>query len=327
VPWALDRAQRSRFRRISRRQPANSPAGAISRRRGYLRGPRRFLLPLDFCHGPLTSNVKYSVAVAVLATVANSRVSAARTNVISPAAVVLVKPIIACGPRPCPGDRYAQLWLPARKNTIMQRTLEITSANPIIRRVNTLAGWGILALAVMGLISLYGNNFVPSPAIVHVTELLTVAAGLFYAIFFLGVGRFGWDTQNPKVIAATQQLPLISKAYIRVPLMFLVLAGFAWMSFSNALPWALNAAIGQEGAMTVVVRGWQPAFYARFRHYCAKPTIEHVPFGMLGRRSLCVGDQHKSSEFPPGTVLSLSGRASAFGISPDKYRIVSRPLT
>ena len=34
MPCALDRAQRPRFRRISRRQPANSPAGAISQRRG-----------------------------------------------------------------------------------------------------------------------------------------------------------------------------------------------------------------------------------------------------------------------------------------------------
>ena len=179
-----------------------------------------------------------------------------------------------------------------------------------------------------GAASLFASNFVPS----HLTVLLTMAAsvlvGVFYAAFFLGVGHFGWDLSNPRVRAAIEQSPKLSKVYVRIPLMTMVFAGAAWLSFSNALPWALTAAVGRRGSMTVVVSGWQDAFYsARAGHSCARPTLRGVPFMMVGRYALCVGDQFKRADFPPGTSLSLIGRVSSLGIVPDHYRVIAHGST
>lgn len=194
-----------------------------------------------------------------------------------------------------------------------------------MRRVNLAASCGIVILLLGGLASLYASSFVPSQLTVRITKAAAVLVGLFYGVFFLGVGHFGWDESNPKVRAAIQQSPRMAKAYIRVPLMAMVFAGSAWMSFSSAFPWALTAAIGTHGSMPVVVNGWQDSFYgSRAGHSCAKPTLHGVPFMMMGRHALCVGDQYKPSDFPPGTSLSLIGRVSLFGIIPDHYRVISR---
>lgn len=197
--------------------------------------------------------------------------------------------------------------------------------SPGVRRLNLAASWGMMILILGGLASLYASSFVPSHLTVRLTKVVAMLVGLFYGAFFLGVGHFGWDTSNPKVRAAIQQSPQVAKAYVRVPLMTMVFAGAAWMSFSSAFPWALTAAIGRRGSMTVVVDGWQGAFYSsRAGHSCAKPTLHDVPFMMMGRYALCVGDRYKQSDFPPGTSLSLIGRVSPFGVVPDHYRVISR---
>lgn len=200
-----------------------------------------------------------------------------------------------------------------------------TSIAPGIRRLNTAASCGMLVLIAGGLVSLFASNFVPSPVTVRITLAASILVGLFYGVFFFGVGHFGWDKSNPKVRAAIQRSPRMAKAYLRVPLMALVFAGSAWVSFSNVFPWALTAAIGGSGSMTVVVDGWQDAFYSvRAGHSCARPTLRDVPFMTMGRYALCVGDQFRRSDFPPGTSLSLIGRVSSLGIVPYRYRVISR---
>lgn len=202
-----------------------------------------------------------------------------------------------------------------------------TPVPPGVRRVNLAASWIMVILILGGLASLHASSFVPSHLTVLITKAAAILAGLFYGVFFLGVGHFGWDRSNPKIRAAIQQSPKVAKAYIRVPLMAMVFAGSAWLSFSSAFPWALTAAIGGHGSMTVVVAGWQDAFYSpRAGHSCAKPTLRDVPFMMMGRYALCVGDQYKQADFPPGTSLSLIGRVSPFGIIPDRYRFISHSV-
>jgi hypothetical protein len=195
----------------------------------------------------------------------------------------------------------------------------------IVRRLNQMAAGGMLVLSLGGLVSLFASNFVPSHMTVQIAKSAALLAGLFYGLFFLGIGHFGWDESNPRVTVAIEQNPKATKVYIRVPLMLAVSAGFAWMSFSTVFPWALNAAIGRPGTMIVIVDGWQNAFYgSRVGHSCAKPTLRGIPFMMMGRYALCVGDQHKPSDFLRGTSLSLMGRVSALGIAPDHYRVISR---
>lgn len=195
---------------------------------------------------------------------------------------------------------------------------------PSIRRLNLIAGWGMAALIFSGFVSVVASDFVPSHLTVQLTKIASILVGLFCGVFFLGVGHFGWDKANPKVRAAMQQSPRLAHAYVRVPLMAGVLAGFTWMSFSNVLPWAATAVIGRRGTMTVIVDGWQGEFYSRSGRSCAKPTLRGVPFMMMGRYALCVGDQYKQSDFPPGTSLVLIGRVSLLGVMPDHYRVVSR---
>ena len=114
----------------------------------------------------------------------------------------------------------------------------------------------------------------------------------------------------------------LGQVYVRAPFMAVVFAGFAWMSFSNLLPLALTAIVGKQGSMAVVVKGWERAsFSLRSGSSCARPTPYGVPFWMLGRNALCVGDQHSESDFPRGSTLLLLGRASALGIIPDRYRV------
>jgi hypothetical protein len=196
--------------------------------------------------------------------------------------------------------------------------------SPRVRMLNRAFSWGMLALSIMGLYSIFLSNFVPAPTTVAVAKVLTSAVGVSYAVFFVGFEQFGWDPQNPKVVAAVAQRPILGKVYVRAPFMAVVFAGFAWMSFSNVLPLALTAIVGKQGSMAVVVKGWERAsFSGRSGSSCARPTLDGVPFGMLGRQALCVGDQRSESDFPPGSTLLLVGRASALGIIPDRYRVDS----
>jgi hypothetical protein len=194
--------------------------------------------------------------------------------------------------------------------------------SPRVQMVNRAFGWGMLGLSISGLYSIFLSNFVPAPTTVSVAKVLTSVVGLSYAVFFVGFEQFGWDPQNPKVMAAVAQRPILGKVYVRAPFMAAVFAGFAWMSFSNVLPLALTAIVGKQGSMAVVVKGWERAsFSLRSGSSCARPTLDGVPFGMLGRNALCVGDQHSESDVPPGGTLLLLGRVSALGIIPDRYRI------
>jgi hypothetical protein len=54
----------------------------------------------------------------------------------------------------------------------------------------------------------------------------------------------------------------------------------------------------------------------------ARPTLRGIPFGMLGRRAICVPDPNKS-KFKAGASMVLYGRASVFGISPKSYHLVN----
>ena len=110
--------------------------------------------------------------------------------------------------------------------------------------------------------------------------------------------------------------------YVRVPLMALVYFGFAWASFSSALPWMVNGVLGSDKSMTVAIDGWQDANWSRAGRQCARPTLRRIPFGMLGRRAICVPDPNKA-KFKVGASMVLYGRESAFGISPKSYRIVN----
>lgn len=196
---------------------------------------------------------------------------------------------------------------------------------PIVIRINQLAIWGMLILSLAGLLSLFFSNFVPSHITVQVAKAAAFLIGLFYGFFYWGVGHFGVDMRNPKGRAYMEQHPKLAKKYIRVPVGAFLFAGFAWMSFSNVFPWVLNAAIGGRGTMVVVVDGWEGASYStRGSHFCAKPMLRGVPFGMMGMHALCVGDQYRKSDFPLGTSLDLIGRVSALGIAPGHYRVLSR---
>lgn len=196
---------------------------------------------------------------------------------------------------------------------------------PIVRRLNKVASWAILILSLAGIVSFSFSNFVPSHITVQVAKAMTLVIGTFYGLFFHGVGHFGWDKRNPAIRAYAEEHRKMAKAYVRVPFMAAVFAGFAWISFANVFPWMINAAIGERGTMIVMVDGWESASYSfRGGHSCARPTVRGIPFAMLGRRALCVGDQRRQSDFPSGTSLALIGRVSALGIAPDHYRVLSR---
>jgi hypothetical protein len=171
------------------------------------------------------------------------------------------------------------------------------------------------------MLSLYASNFVPSGLTVASARWLATCTGVFYGAFFIGIGDFGWSRNNPKVAAIMQTGGAIARWYVRVPLMALLYFGFAWMSFSSALPWMLNGVIGSDKSMTVEIDGWQDTFWSRAGRQCARPTLRGIPFGMVGHRALCAPNQDKS-KFKVGAAMVLYGRASAFGISPERYRIL-----
>ena len=201
----------------------------------------------------------------------------------------------------------------------------IESENSQFRRTNRVAGWGILAFAILALNSLFISSFVPSSFTVAFAKIAALVAALFYGAFFFGIGHFGWDLRSPKVLEAMHRNRIAATPYLRVPLMACVMGGFAWMGFSAALPWALNAVFGKVGTMDVVIGGWQDSFYgARSGQQCARPTIAGVPFMMLGRNALCVGNDHAAADFPVGAKMVLYGRVSVFGIDPNRYHCCTR---
>lgn len=93
--------------------------------------------------------------------------------------------------------------------------------------------------------------------------------------------------------------------------MTLVYFGFAWASFSSALPWIFNGVLRSDKSMTVEIDGWHNASASRAGIQCARPTLRGIPFGMLGRGALCVPSPDKS-KFKAGASMILYGRASAF---------------
>ena len=192
-----------------------------------------------------------------------------------------------------------------------------------VRCLGIVASVGLLAFPILGMVSIYVSNFVPSASTVACARWLAICTGIFYGVFFIGIGEFGWSLNNPRVAATMQTGGAIARWYVRVPLMAVVYFGFAWASFSSALPWMFNAVLGSDRSITVEIDGWQDASWSRAGRQCARPTLRGIPFGMLGRRAICVPDLDKS-KFKAGTSMVLYGRASALGISPDRYRIISR---
>lgn len=194
-------------------------------------------------------------------------------------------------------------------------------APPIVKRMNQLGAWGIGLLSLTFALGLFASHFVPSHKTVEVTEGLVLVVGLFYFVFAVGVGRFGWDKNSPRAKIGMARSRILAKAYIRGPLLAVIFAAFAWVSFASVFPWALNAVIGNRGTMTVTVDGWSPASNGKYPS-CAQPTLQGIPIGMMGGRALCFSD-YSQVDFPRGTHLVLIGRTSVLGIAPDHYRFPS----
>lgn len=192
-----------------------------------------------------------------------------------------------------------------------------------IRRLNVATSWGMLVLPIMGMFSLFYSDFVPSPLTVTMTQILASVVGLFYGVFFVGLGGFGWNSRKPEIVAYSHEHPAMAKPYIRAPFMSLVFFMFAWLSFAAAVPYALNLVVGREGTMSVVIGGWEDWSYSlKSGTSCARPTLQGVPFFMLGRRALCVPQSRGKDSFPKGTSMILMGRVSALGISPTRFQVL-----
>jgi hypothetical protein len=198
-----------------------------------------------------------------------------------------------------------------------------TGRSRSVRYLNVAAAVGIAAFAALTVLSLYVSNFVPSGLTVACARWLAICTGVFYGAFFIGIGDFGWSRNNPKVATIMRSGGAIARWYVRVPVMALVYFGFAWASFASALPWMLNGVLGSDNSMTVEIDGWHDAVWSRAGIQCARPTLRGIPFGMLGGRALCEWNPDKS-KFSAGASMVLYGRASAFGISPERYRILGR---
>ena len=202
------------------------------------------------------------------------------------------------------------------------RHSSIVGTTRLLRYLSVAAAAGIIGLIPLAIVSLLVSDFVPSALTVCCAKVLGIAFGIFYGVFFFGFKGFGWDATNPIIAAGIPTGSAIAKRYVRVPLMALVYFGFAWLSFSSALPWMLNSIIGTENSRTVVVDGWLDASWSfRGGTQCARPTVTGIPFGMLGRRALCVPKSEKT-KLKPGASIVLYGRTSAWGISPVRYRLV-----
>jgi hypothetical protein len=197
--------------------------------------------------------------------------------------------------------------------------------SPAVRTLNTAVAWGTLVLAVLGLTSLLFSSFVPSAFTVSFAKGGALIAALFYGLFFLGIGRFGWNRRNPRLVEMMRNKRVLASAWFRVPFMACVMGGMAWTGFSSGLPWALNAVFGKAGSTDIVIDGWENSHLAgKFSRQCARPTAAGVPFMMLGRNALCVGSKQTAADFPVGAKMTLYGQLSVFGIDPARYRCCSR---
>lgn len=182
-----------------------------------------------------------------------------------------------------------------------------------MRHLNLIANWGIAVLTGLALLSLLLSPFIPSPLMVRVTLWTAVAVGLFYGLFFWGIGGFGWNTKADAAVSAARPSKLLSKPYLRAPFMSLVFFSFAWMGIGSGAPWILTIAIGNNSGATAVVDGWQ----SRTSRSCSRPTLQHVPLFMMGRRALCI-HQSREADMPPGTTLRILGKVSVLGVSPTR---------
>ena len=208
---------------------------------------------------------------------------------------------------------------------VPQQSKTVGTISPAVPILNTAVAWATLVIAVLGLTSLLFSSFVPSPFTVSFAKGAALVAALFYGLFFLGIGRFGWDRRNPKLVEMMRKKGALASAWFRVPFMACVMGGMAWVGFSSGLPWALNGVFGKSGSTEIVIGGWENSRLAgKFSRQCARPTAAGVPFMMLGRNALCVGSKHTAADFPVGAKMTLYGPVSVFGIDPATYRCCTR---
>lgn len=186
---------------------------------------------------------------------------------------------------------------------------------------NIITGWSMGVLALGGLYTLWFSRFVPSRSTLTFSYGMAVLAGLIYGAFTLGVGGFGWDPESPRVMDAVRKSPWLRKAYLRVPLMSLVFAGFSQATFSDCVPAVLNAVSGSQGTMTLTVSGWRRGGYvSRAGWQCPRPTVRELPDFLIPLHAMCPLHPEESS-FPVGARIVLHGRASVFGISPTSVTV------
>jgi len=191
---------------------------------------------------------------------------------------------------------------------------------------NRLGSLAILPLAVGGVVSLWGSDFVPSVATVFVAVVSAGIVGTFYGAFFSGIHGFGWSDERPAAHDALRRYKVFRNPFVRGLFMGLVFFCFAWLSFSSAFPWVLNMVAGSQGTMIAVVDGWQESSHSARSRQCSRPTLRHVPFGMLGRYALCFNySSADRSALTPGTPVELSGRRSWFGVSPTGVSLLKSP--
>jgi hypothetical protein len=211
--------------------------------------------------------------------------------------------------------------VPMRPQEIRQ--IDRSKPSAALCRLNAAMSWGILAWVLMGMFSLLYSDFVPSQLTVKMTEILASVVGVSYGVFSVGVRGFGWNSRRPELVAYSRENPAMAKPYIRGPFMALIFFMFAWLSFAAALPYALNLVVGREGTMSVTIGGWEDWSYSfKSGTSCARPTLQDVPFFMLGRRALCAPQGRGKNSFPKGTKMILMGRVSALGISPTRFQVL-----
>jgi hypothetical protein len=184
--------------------------------------------------------------------------------------------------------------------------------SPLVQGLTFAFKWTFLPVLLLGIVGVLFSDFVPTHSIAVAAEILAVLAALVYGTFFAVRWR---DLQFAKL---TYGWNVFRNPYVAVPAIALTMYLLALIGFSSALPWAVNAVIGAPGSMQATVSGWERAGGRNDR--CARPTLTGLPFGTVGHRAMC--HLHISQEsVPPGTHVILSGKSSAFGVSPDSLDI------
>lgn len=179
-----------------------------------------------------------------------------------------------------------------------------------MRPLNLIAGWGIFVLTGFALLSLLFSPFVPSPLMVEITVWSAIFVGVFYGVFFWGVGGFGWTADTKIAVSGSKPSKFLTKRYLRGPFMGLVFFFFTWVGLGSGAPWLVTIVAGHNGAMTAIVDGWAPGSHRT----CFRPTLQHVPPFMMGHRALCI-DENRKVDMPPGTTLRILGKVSILGVS------------